>query len=127
MNLHDGVSTVPETDYSFAMEIRVQLARIEETLKTLSAMATTLDNVKETAKEALQCADKANQRLDLIEPSKDIAEDAKRKAELALKTLEKQADDQKWFKRTFYAAVIVAATGGICAAVWAGIKLAAIG
>ncbi|WP_211750246.1 hypothetical protein [Paenibacillus sp. Marseille-Q4541] len=123
MNQIEGVSTVPETDYSFAMEIRVQLARIEETLKTLSAMATTLDNVKETAKEALQCADRANQRLDVIEPSKDIAEEAKRKAEEALKTLEKQADDQKWFKRTFYGALITGFAGGVFALVWAGIQI----
>lgn len=62
----------------------MQLACIEETLKPLSALAATLDNVKETAKDALQGADSANQRLDLLEPIKEVAEDAKRKAEMHL-------------------------------------------
>ncbi|MEK3788737.1 hypothetical protein [Paenibacillus sp. FSL K6-1230] len=122
----EGVREVPETDYSFVTEIRVQLARIEETLKPLSALAASLDNVRDTAREALRLAQQANQKIEQLEPAKDTADEALRNANAALKTLSSQADDQKWFRRTFYGSVITAVAGAVATAVWAAIKLGGV-
>lgn len=121
MEHNRGGKAIPEAD--LLTEIRVQLARIEETLKTLSALATTLEIAKETAKEALQAANNAKQRIDLLEPVKDTADEALRNANIALEILSRQEEDQKWFRRTFYGAIITAVGGGVVVAVWAAITV----
>lgn len=112
-----------ENESKLLVEIQIQLARIEKTLESVPTMAATLETVKETAREAQQSASSAHKRLDDIRQAKEIADDAKRKAELALEKLSAAADDQRWFKRTFYGAVIVAVAGALTTVVLLAINL----
>lgn len=128
MNQTQGVGDVQ--DVNTLVSLQIQLARIEETLKPLAALVPSVADVKETSKEALTCAQQVKQKLEGLEvefnQTKAIAEEALRKANEAIKTQEAQAESQKWFKRTFFGVVIAVVASGIMAAVWAGIKLAAL-
>ncbi|MCM3783662.1 hypothetical protein M3231_11825 [Neobacillus mesonae] len=129
MSPNEGVSEM--TDVNTLVSLQIQIARIEEMLKPIGAIVPTVTDVKETSRQALECAQQVKQKLEGLEvesaQTKSTADEALRKANAALEAQAAQAESQKWFKRTFYGAFIVAATGGITAAVWAGIKLAAIG
>ncbi|MEK5058655.1 hypothetical protein BK126_02925 [Paenibacillus sp. FSL H7-0326] len=129
MSPNEGVSEM--SDVNTLVSLQIQIARIEEMLKPIGAIVPTVNDVKETSRQALDCAQQLKTKLDGMEiefnQTKITAEEALRKATAALEAQAAQAESQKWFKRTFYAAVIVASTGGLCAAVWAGIKLAAVG
>ncbi|MCM3208482.1 hypothetical protein [Paenibacillus illinoisensis] len=129
MSPNEGVSEMQ--DVNTLVTLQISLARIEETLKPLAALVPSVADVKETSRQALECAQQTKAKLDALEieynQTKVTAEEALRKANSALEAQAAQAEAQKWFKRTFYGAFIVAGTGGITAAVWAGIKLAAIG
>lgn len=129
MSPNEGVSEMQ--DVNTLVTLQIQLARIEETLKPLAALVPSVAEVKDTSREALNCAQQVKQKLDALEIEnnqiKATADEALRKATAALEAQAAQAESQKWFKRTFYAAIIVATTGGLCAAVWAGIKLATVG
>ncbi|MGE7828883.1 hypothetical protein [Paenibacillus sp. NPDC093718] len=128
MTTTQGVGDVH--DVNTLVSLQIQLARIEETLKPLAALVPSVADVKETSREALTCAQQVKQKLEGLEvefnQTKIIAEEALRKANAALETQKAQAEDQKWFKRTFYGVVITGIAGGIVAAVWTGIKLAAL-
>lgn len=121
--MHEGVSEVAENESKLLVEIQIQLARIEKTLETVPMMAATLEAVKEVARDAQQSAKSAHLRLDGLGPAKEIAEDGRRKAETALQRLDRADEDQKWFKRTFYSAVIVAIGGSLVTVVLAAINL----
>ncbi|APO46806.1 hypothetical protein BS614_24030 [Paenibacillus xylanexedens] len=109
------------------VDLKVQLARIEEALKPLAALAPGVAEVKEISKEALQTAQQMALRIVEIESdlkkTTDVAYDARRNAADALSRLDKHDEDQKWLKRTVYGAALTGMTGLIVAAVWAGIKL----
>lgn len=114
-------------DVNTIVDLKVQLARIEEALKPLAALAPGVAEVREIAKEALQAVQQMTLRIVEIESAlkktADVAHDAKRDAADALSRLNKHDEDQKWLKRTVYGAALTGVTGLIVAAVWAGIKL----
>lgn len=121
-----GVGDV--TDVNALVDLKVQLARIEESLKPLSALVPSVADVKETSKEALTCAQQVKDSLTsmVIEHNrtKTIAEEALRKADAALQVQKAQAEGRTWARRIFYAVIITSSTGGLIAALWAGFKLA---
>lgn len=118
------MSEATDQEPKLLVEIQIQLARIEKTLEAVPLMTATLEAVKETARDAQQAAASAHQRLDMLGQTKDVADDAKRKAEAALQRLDQAEDEQNWFKRTFYGAVIVAVGGALVTAIFAAINLA---
>lgn len=124
--MEERVSGVPDENSKLLTDIQIQLARIEKTLEVVPTLATALESVREIARSADQSTKSAHHRLDMLHTAKDIAEDALRKAEAALATQRIQAEDQKWFKRTFYGVIIAATATGIVAAVWAAIKIGGI-
>lgn len=124
----ERVSDVQDVNTLVGMQI--QLARIEETLKPLAALVQSIAEVKDTSKEALTCAQQTKDKLVVLESdynqTKIIAEEALRKADLALKVQQEQADGRKWAMRAFYGVIIATSATGLIAAVWAGFKLAAL-
>lgn len=122
--MSEGVNEVPDENSKLLVDIQIQLARIEKTLESVPAMAATLEAVKEMARTADQSSKSAHHRLDALDGVKGLAEDAQRKATSALELLKAREDDMKWFKRTFYGAVIVAIGGSLVATIWAAIKIA---
>ena len=124
----EGVSDV--TDVNTLVTLQIQLARIEETLKPLAALVPSVAEVRDTSKEALTCAQQVRDKLTALEmdfsQTKDIAEEALRKANEALKVQQEQAEGRKWMKRAFYGVIIASSGGGLVAAVWAGFKIAAL-
>jgi len=122
----ERVSEVPDENSKLLVDIQIQLARIEKTLEVVPTLAAALETVREIARNADQSSKSAHHRVDMLQSAKEIADDALRKAETALANQRAQADDQKWFKRTFYGAVIVGIAGGIVAAVWAAIKIGGV-
>lgn len=121
--MSEGVSEVAESESKLLVEIQIQLARIEKTLESVPGMAATLEAVKEIARDAQQSAKSAHHRLDVLGAAKEVADDALRKAETSLQRLDRADEDQKWFKRTFYGAVIVAIGGALVTVVLAAINL----
>ncbi|WP_433581371.1 hypothetical protein [Paenibacillus amylolyticus] len=122
-----GVTAMQVQDVNTIVDLKVQLARIEEALKPLAALAPGVAEVREIAKEALQAVQQMTLRIVELEAESkkiaDVAYDAKRNAADALSRLDKHDEDQKWLKRTVYGAALTGLTGLIVAAVWAGIKL----
>lgn len=122
-----GVNDMQVQDVNTIVDLKVQLARIEEALKPLAALAPGLAEVREISKEALQTAQQMVIRIVDVEAElkkvADVAHDAKRNAADALSRLDKHDADQIWLKRTVYGAALTGITGLILAAVWAGIKL----
>lgn len=114
---------MPETESKLLVEIQIQLARIEKTLESVPVMAATLESVKEIARTADQSSKSAHHRLDGLAGVKETAEDAVRKATLALDQLKAREDDLKWFKRTFYGACITAIAGALVTTITFAIKL----
>ncbi|WP_342419255.1 alanine-zipper protein [Paenibacillus sp. FSL H8-0168] len=112
-----GVSEVSAESTKALTDIQIQLARIEETLKPLAALSSTVADIKETAVEALRRAEEAHTRLALLEPGKVTAEDALRKAEAANSRLDAMQEDQKWVKRQFYGPLITSFSSLIMAAI----------
>lgn len=129
MSPNEGVSEMQ--DVNTLVSLQITIARIEEMLKPIGAIVPTVNDVKETSRQALEGVQQVKTKLEALEvessQTKVIAEEALRKANEALKTQAAQAEGQKWLKRTFYGAVIAIGAGGITAAVWVGIKVAAIG
>lgn len=121
--MHEGVNDVAESESKLLVEIQIQLARIEKTLESVPMMAATLEAVKEVARDAQQSAKSAHLRLDGLGSVKEVSDDARRKAEAALQRLDRADEDQKWFKRTFYGAVIVAIGGALATVVLAAVNL----
>lgn len=122
-----GVNDMQVQDVNTIVDLKVQLARIEEALKPLAALAPGLAEVREISKEALQTAQQMAIRIVEVEAElkkvADVAHDAKRNAADALSRLDKHDADQIWLKRTVYGAALTGITGLLIAAVWAGIKL----
>ncbi|MDN8588728.1 hypothetical protein Q0V21_18770 [Paenibacillus sp. 11B] len=122
-----GVQDMQVQDVNTIVDLKVQLARIEEALKPLAALAPGLAEVREISKEALQAAQQMTLRIIELEAelkkTTDVAHEAKRNAADALTRLNKHDEDQKWLKRTVYGAALTGLTGLLIAAVWAGIKL----
>jgi chromosome segregation ATPase len=122
-----GVNDMQVQDVNTIVDLKVQLARIEEALKPLAALAPGLAEVREIAKEALQAVQQLNLRIVELEAESkktaDVAHEAKRNSAEALSRLDKHDEDQKWLKRTVYGAALTGITGLLIAAVWAGIKL----
>jgi len=108
--------------------VQISLARIEESLKPLAALVPAVNEVKEMSRDALSAAQQANTKLVELEvalhAARDVADEAKRKADDALAKIAAQHEGQKWVKRTFYGALITAAGGGVAVAVWAAITMA---
>lgn len=121
--MHEGVNDVAENESKLLVEIQIQLARIEKTLESVPMMAATLEAVKEVARDAQQSAKSAHLRLDGLGSVKEVSDDARRKAEAALQRLDRADEDQKWFKRTFYGAMIVAIGGALVTVVLAAVNL----
>lgn len=124
--MNEEVSEVAAGESKLLVEIQIQLARIEKTLESVPMMAATLEAVKEMARDAQQSASSAHKRLDDLRLTKEVSDDAKRKAEAALERLDLAAEDQRWLKRTFYGAVIVAVAGALTTAVLLAINLGGV-
>lgn len=122
-----GVEDMQVQDVNTIVDLKVQLARIEEALKPLAALAPGLAEVRDVSKEALQTAQQMALRIIEIESelkkTADVAYEARRRADDAISRLNKHDEDQKWLKRTVYGSALTGVTGIIVAAVWAGIKL----
>ncbi|MBU5674311.1 hypothetical protein [Paenibacillus brevis] len=73
-----------ESESNLLVEIQIQLARIEKTLESVPMMASTLEVVKEVARDAQQSANSAHLRLDGLGSVKEVSDDARRKVETAL-------------------------------------------
>lgn len=114
-------------DVNTIVDLKVQLARIEEALKPLAALAPGLAEVRDVSKEALQTAQQVAIRNVEFEAElkkiADVAHEAKRNSVDSQTRLNKHDEDQKWLKRTVYGAVLTGVTGLIVTAVWAAIKL----
>lgn len=84
-------------DVNTIVDLKVQLARIEEALKPLAALAPGLAEVREISKEALQTAQQMAIRIVEVEAElkkvADVAHDAKRNAADALSRLDKHDAD----------------------------------
>ncbi|WP_025693354.1 hemolysin XhlA family protein [Paenibacillus zanthoxyli] len=104
-------------------EVLQRITRVETKLDNMESKLDAALNANEKAVKALSSADSAHHRLDELRPVKTMAEDAVRKADLALVRLDRHDDDQKWFKRTFYGATITAIAGALVTVVWAALKL----
>lgn len=126
MNQIEGVSEMQDNNSNLLVDIQIQLARIEKTLEVVPTLAAAVETLREIARNADQSAKSAHHRLDMLQNAKDVADEALRLAQAATTEQKTQKEDQKWFKRTFYGAVIIGIAGGVVAAVWAGIKLATI-
>lgn len=123
----EGVSDVHDDNSKLLVDIQIQLARIEKTLEVVPTLAAAVETLKEIARTADQSAKSAHHRLDILQNAKEVADEALRMAQAAITEQKSQREDQKWFKRTFYGAVIIGVASGIVAAVWTGIKLATLG
>ncbi|WP_127539400.1 hypothetical protein [Paenibacillus illinoisensis] len=121
--MDERVKEMADENSKLLVDIQIQLARIEKTLEVVPTLAAAVETVREIARNADQSSKSAHHRVDMLQSAKEIADDALRKAESALATQKAQAEDQKWFKRTFYGAVIAVVAGAIVTAVWAGLKL----
>ncbi|WP_422659131.1 hypothetical protein ACK8P5_00845 [Paenibacillus sp. EC2-1] len=122
----ERVSDMQDDNSKLLVDIQIQLARIEKTLEIVPTLAAAVETVRETARSADQSAKSAHHRLDLLQTAKEIAEEALRTAQAAVAEQNTQKEDQKWFKRTFYGAIIGGVAVGIPALIWAGIKLSAL-
>lgn len=122
-----GVTDMQVQDVNTIVDLKVQLARIEEALKPLAALAPGLAEVRDVSKEALQTAQQMALKIIELESelkkTTDVAYEAKRNAADSQARLNKHDEDQKWLKRTVYGAALTGITGLVIAAVWAGIKL----
>ena len=122
-----GVKDMQVQDVNTIVDLKVQLARIEEAVKPLAALAPGLAEVRDLAKEALQTTQQMTLRIIELESelkkTTDVAYEAKRNAADSQTRLNKHDEDQKWLKRTVYGAVLTGVTGLIVTAVWATIKL----
>lgn len=112
-----------EENSKLLVDIQIQLARIEKTLEVVPTLAAAVETLREIARNADQSAKSAHHRLDMLQTAKEVADEALRTAQTAIAEQNAQKEDQKWFKRTFYGAVITGVAGGIVAAVWAAFKL----
>ncbi|MBP1999767.1 methyl-accepting chemotaxis protein [Paenibacillus shirakamiensis] len=114
-------------DVNALVTLQISLARIEETLKPLAALVQTVAEVKDVSKEALTCAQQANQKLEAMEPvvnkAQDTADDALRKAQSALDKLNSQDENRKWISRSFYGPLISSLAAVLSAAILAYIGL----
>lgn len=63
----EGVNEMADTDSKLLVDIQIQLARIEQTLQSVPALATNVEFARDTSKAALQKAEAALERLDKIE------------------------------------------------------------
>lgn len=126
MNPIEGVGDMQDDNSKLLVDIQIQLARIEKTLEVVPTLAAAVETLREIARNADQSAKSAHHRLDMLQTAKEVADEALQLAKAAITEQQSQKEDQKWFKRTFYGAVIVGIASGIVAAVWAGIKLATL-
>lgn len=114
-------------DVNTLVTLQIQLARIEETLKPLAALVATVAEVKDVSREALACAQQANQKLEAlevtVEKTEETAEEALRKAKEALARLDNQDENRKWIRRSFYGPMISSIATLLIAAVLAYIGL----
>ncbi|WP_058303457.1 hypothetical protein [Gorillibacterium timonense] len=125
---------MPETDQAVLMEILQRITKIETKIESLTNLDRVAADAYKIANEALQSTKSAHNRLDALYTSheaaeevarkaREVAEDSNRKATEALTQLKAEADDQKWFKRTFYGATITAIVGSLITIIWAALKL----
>ncbi|AWB45312.1 hypothetical protein DCC85_14480 [Paenibacillus sp. CAA11] len=121
--MQEGVNKVDEENAKLLVDIQIQLARIEKTLEVVPTLAAAVETLREIARNADQSARSAHQRLDVLQTAKEIADEALRTAQAAIAEQEAQKDDQEWFRRTFYGAMITGFAGLIVSAIIAGIKL----
>ncbi|GIO57931.1 hypothetical protein [Paenibacillus cineris] len=121
--MNEGVEMMTEENSKLLVDIQIQLARIEKTLEVVPTLAAAVETLREIARNADQSAKSAHHRLDMLQTAKEVADEALRTAQAAIAEQTAQKEDQKWFKRTFYGAIITGVAGGIVAAVWAAIKL----
>lgn len=121
--MQEGVNGVADENSKLLVDIQIQLARIEKTLEVVPTLAAAVETVREIARSADQSSKSAHHRLDLLQSAKEIADEALRTAQTAIAEQNSQKEHQKWFKRTFYGAVITGVAGLLVAAVFAGIKL----
>ncbi|OMF54669.1 hypothetical protein BK138_16045 [Paenibacillus rhizosphaerae] len=121
--MSERVDMMTEENSKLLVDIQIQLARIEKTLEVVPTLAAAVETLREIARNADQSAKSAHHRLDMLQTAKEVADEALRTAQTAIAEQNAQKEDQKWFKRTFYGAVITGVAGGIVAAVWAAFKL----
>ncbi|MED5019343.1 hypothetical protein P9847_18740 [Paenibacillus chibensis] len=120
----ERVGEMSDDNSKLLVDIQIQLARIEKTLEVVPTLAAAVETLREIARNADQSAKSAHHRLDLLQSAKEVADEALRTAQAAIAEQKAQKDDQKWFKRTFYGAIITAVAGGFGAAIWAAFKFA---
>ncbi|MNC04402.1 hemolysin XhlA [compost metagenome] len=104
---------MPETDSAILMEILQRITKLETKIDSLVDTDRVANEAHTAATEAYASAKSAHHRLDAMAGVKETAEDGVRKATQALDQLKARDDDMKWFKRTFYGAVIVAIAGSL--------------
>ncbi|WP_246072765.1 hemolysin XhlA family protein [Paenibacillus dokdonensis] len=63
----ERVNAMADTESKLLVDIQIQLARIEQTLQSVPALATNVEFARDTSKAALQKAEAALDRLDKIE------------------------------------------------------------
>lgn len=63
----ERVDEMADTESKLLVDIQIQLARIEQTLKSVPALATNVEFARDTSKTALQKAEAALERLEKIE------------------------------------------------------------
>ncbi|MGN7358748.1 hemolysin XhlA family protein [Paenibacillus sp. SAF-054] len=63
----ERVNEMADTESKLLVDIQIQLARIEQTLQSVPALATNVEFARDTSKAALQKAEAALERLEKIE------------------------------------------------------------
>ncbi|WP_433943356.1 hypothetical protein [Paenibacillus sp. SN-8-1] len=124
--MNEGMIPVSDDNSKLLVDIQIQLARIEKTLEVVPTLAAAVETLREIARNADQSAKSAHHRLDLLQTAKEVADEALRTAQAAIAEQKAQSEDQKWFKRTFYGAIITGVAGGVVAAVWAAVRLTGV-
>lgn len=67
MSDFERVNEMADTESKLLVDIQIQLARIEQTLQSVPALATNVEFARDTSKAALQKAEAALERLEKIE------------------------------------------------------------
>ncbi|WP_411736106.1 hypothetical protein [Paenibacillus sp. M2] len=119
MQLQESMNTL--------VSLQIQLARIEEGIKPLTALVPAIAEVKDVSKEALQCAQQTSNELGevkaALKQATEVANEANRRAEEANRRLDKQEEWNGWLKKAILAPVLTTLIGLTVTAVWAVIKL----
>lgn len=102
----ERVIPMDDTEKDKLHGMQLQLVRIEEMLKPLSALVPAVELLKDVARDGAQRAELAHQRIDVLEPSAERARNAENSSTLALQRLDKIEDGQKWLWRTFAGAIV---------------------